>query len=173
MIPEFSDDNVRFYGSYGPKIVDQISYVIDTLAKDDYSRQAVINIWREKPGPSKDIPCTCSLQFILRDDKLNCIATMRSSDAWLGWPYDAFNFTCISIYTLLQLMHQHRKTYKLGNLSINAGSQHLYERNWEKAKLCLDNLSPSIGEIPYWMFNNGQEFIDYLWEQAHGQLYTT
>ena len=57
---------------------------------------------------------------------------MRSSDAWLGWPYDAFNFTCISIYTLLQLMHQHRKTYKLGNLSINAGSQHLYERNWKK-----------------------------------------
>lgn len=173
MIPEFSDDNVRFYGSYGPKIVDQISYVIDTLAKDDYSRQAVINIWREKPGPSKDIPCTCSLQFILRDDKLNCIATMRSSDAWLGWPYDAFNFTCISIYTLLQLMHQHKKTYKLGNLSINAGSQHLYERNWEQAKVCLDNLSPSIGEIPYWMFNNGQEFIDYLWEQAHGQLHTT
>jgi thymidylate synthase len=173
MIPEFSDDNVRFYGSYGPKIVDQISYVIDTLANDDYSRQAVINIWREKPGPSKDIPCTCSLQFILRDERLHCIATMRSSDAWLGWPYDAFNFTCISIYTLLQLMHQHKKTYKLGNLSINAGSQHLYERNWEQAKICLDNLSPSIGEIPYWMFNNGQEFIDYLWEQAHGQLHTT
>ena len=44
MISQFSDDGIRFFGSYGPKVVDQLSYVIDTLNKDDYSRQAVINI---------------------------------------------------------------------------------------------------------------------------------
>ena len=173
MISQFSDDGVRFFGSYGPKVVDQLSYVIDTLYKDDYSRQAVINIWREKPGPSKDVPCTCSLQFILRDEKINCIATMRSSDAWLGWPYDAFNFTCISTYILLEIFKQHKKLYKLGTLSINAGSQHLYERDWEKAKKCLEHLTPSVQEMPVWMFSDGHEFIDYLWERAHGELRTT
>jgi thymidylate synthase len=173
MISQFSDDGIRFFGSYGPKVVDQLSYVIDTLNKDDYSRQAVINIWREKPPISKDIPCTCSLQFILRDGRLNCIATMRSSDAWLGWPYDAFNFTCISIYILLQLLHQHNKNYILGSLSINAGSQHLYERDWEKAKKCLDDMTPSVQELPIWMFNSGNEFVDYLWNKANGKLHKT
>ena len=56
----------------------------------------IINIWRENPRSSKDIPCTLSLQFFLREASdqlwLHTIATMRSNDAWLGVPYDTFNF---------------------------------------------------------------------------------
>jgi thymidylate synthase len=169
MISQFSDDGVRFFGSYGPKIVDQISYVIDTLHQDKNSRQAVINIWREKPPKSKDIPCTCSLQFLVRDNKMQCIATMRSSDAWLGWPYDVFNFTCVSIYTLLQLKHLYNELYTLGTLTVNAGSQHIYERDWEKAKVCIHS---SIGNGPRQfkldLFEDGDDFIEHLWGFVNG-----
>tara|TARA_R100001463_G_scaffold47672_2_gene96697 strand:+ start:111 stop:857 length:747 start_codon:yes stop_codon:yes gene_type:complete len=169
MISIFSDDGVRFFGSYGPKIIDQISYVVDTLNKDEQSRQAVINIWREKPGPSKDIPCTCSLQFLIRNKMLHCVATMRSSDAWLGWPYDVFNFTCVSIYTLLQLKHLHNKIYAIGNLTLNAGSQHLYDKNWELARQCrFSDVGNDNYKIPFGNFKEPDELIEYLWSNARG-----
>lgn len=168
MISQFSDDGVRFFGSYGPKIVDQISYVINLLHKDPYSRQAVINIWREKPPQSKDIPCTTNLQFVIRNNKIHCIANMRSSDAWLGWPYDVFNFTCVSIYILLQLKSMHNVNYKLGTLTVNAGSQHLYERDWDYAKHCVNNVWDTPFIITYSQFKDGETFINSLWNSARG-----
>lgn len=135
-ISKFSDDGERFFGAYGPKVVAQVGHVIQSLAKDDASRQAVINIWRESPPASKDIPCTLSLQFLLRAGELHCIATMRSSDVWLGLPYDCFNFTCIATYVLLTLNHAYTKTYTLGTLTMNLGSSHLYARDAAKVAEC-------------------------------------
>jgi len=48
VIAQFSDDGERFFGSYGPKVVDQISYVVDKLIEDESTRHGLINIWREK-----------------------------------------------------------------------------------------------------------------------------
>ena len=101
-VKRFSDDGETFFGAYGPKILTQWSYVIKTLVTDKDSRQAVINIWRENPRSSKDIPCTLSLQFFLREASdhlwLHTVATMRSNDVWLGTPYDTFNFSAISFW---------------------------------------------------------------------------
>jgi len=137
-IEEFSDNGVMFYGAYGPKVVDQISHVVRSLFKDEFSRQAVINIWRENPQESRDIPCTLSLQFVIRNNKLDCIATMRSSDAWLGWVYDVFNFSMISAWVaiFLNVMRAEHEfePLELGTLHLNAGSQHLYEQNIKEAK---------------------------------------
>ena len=66
-ISDFSDDGQLFFGAYGPKIVQQLPYVMRNLKDDLHSRQAVINIWRESPMRSKDIPCTLSLQWIVRE----------------------------------------------------------------------------------------------------------
>ena len=167
IIETFSDDGIRFFGAYGPKVVDQLSYVIDNLHNDPTSRQAVINIWREKPHQSKDIPCTCSLQFLIREDEIHCIATMRSSDAWLGWVYDVFNFSCIANYIRLQLLSQYNTHVRLGSLTLNAGSQHLYEQHWYPAEACLRS-SKNTNQQLLGGYNTGQEFIDYLWDQANG-----
>ncbi len=133
MIREFSDDGYRFQGAYGPKVTEQLRYVCETLNEDSSSRQAVISIWRESPRKSKDIPCTISLQFLIRDNKINCVATMRSSDLWLGWVYDVFNFTCISSWVALRLKEMGGNRVELGTLYLNAGSQHIYDRNMEAA----------------------------------------
>lgn len=167
IIETFSDDGIRFFGAYGPKVVDQLSYVIQTLHSDSNSRQAVINIWREKPSQSKDIPCTCSLQFLIREDILYCIATMRSSDAWLGWVYDIFNFSCISNYIKIQLKHQFKKTIELGTLTLNAGSQHLYKQHWSRAQDCLGSKSKGSTKLNSG-YKTGQDFVNHLWEQANG-----
>lgn len=132
MISKFSDDGQFFFGAYGPKIIDQIPYIGQCFKKDLYSRQAVINIWREKPPVSNDIPCTLSLQFIMRKGEngklyMHIIDTMRSSDAWLGVPYDWFSLSMVGVYVTLYIRSLLKVDVYPGIFTLNAGSQHLYE----------------------------------------------
>ncbi len=132
----FSDDGLTLAGAYGPPLKDQLGWAVQALAADDQTRQAVITLWRPRPGPSKDIPCTVSLQWMIRDRKLHCVATMRSSDAWLGLPYDIFTFSCISAYMLtwmLDPVEECNKVSSLGHLYLNLASSHIYEKQWEQA----------------------------------------
>lgn len=124
----FSDDGVFLRGAYGPKVVDQLPYVVDCLVKDNDSRQAVMTIWRERPGPSKDIPCTVSIQFFIREDVLHSVVTMRSNDIVLGFTYDVFTFSMIANAVRL-LLKERGIDVVLGTLCVNPGSMHLYEQH--------------------------------------------
>lgn len=126
----YSDDGVFLRGAYGPKIVDQLPYVVDSLIKDKDSRQAVLNIWRERPASSLDTPCTTQMQFLIRDDKLHSITSMRSQDIVLGFTYDVFTFSMVAKAVQCLLEEQGLKT-ELGNLQVNVGSLHLYERHYD------------------------------------------
>lgn len=131
-VGSYSDDGVRFAGAYGPKVVDQLSYVVDTLTADPTSRRAVINIWRENPRPSLDYPCTLSLQFVVRHGALVCFSTMRSNDVWLGTPYDVFNFSMVAAAVRAELAARGQEL-ALGYLQHRVASHHLYERHLDKA----------------------------------------
>ena len=175
-IKRFSDDGVTFFGAYGPKIITQTSYVVDTLIKDNDSRQAVLNIWRENPRSSKDIPCTLSLQFFLREASddlwLHTVATMRSNDAWLGTPYDTFNFSAISFYIACCLNFRGLKC-KLGSLNIQAGSRHIYENDFKKlddiftshhhdeSEISFNSLIEKYKDSPKKFISNLREAADY------------
>jgi len=137
-ICRYSDDGVRFFGAYGPRVADQLAGVIDKLEVDATTRQAVISMWRSNPPETKDVPCTLSVQWMERDGKLHCIDTMRSSDLWLGWSYDVFSFSMLSALILLELRDR-GVCLGLGNLWLVAGSSHIYEHNWSRALQCLDN----------------------------------
>lgn len=133
-ITNFSDDGLFFYGAYGPRIVGQLPYVAKSLAKDRDTRQAVLSIWREAPLDTKDVPCTINMQWFIRDGMfLDCVTNMRSSDAWLGWVYDVFNFSMVSHYLAVILSSSYKIHVQPRNLYINAGSGHLYEKNFDAA----------------------------------------
>lgn len=135
-IAQFSDDGVKFAGAYGPRYVDQRQYVVDTLKLDPDSRQATITIWQPKPAPSKDIPCTVALNFMIRDGLLHLHVFMRSSDAWLGVPYDVFNFTmmaCDIAGRLNDAKGVKDKAVVPGTLFLTMASSHLYLVNLSKA----------------------------------------
>lgn len=176
-ISQFSDDGLVFAGAYGPPVVDQLGYVVQTLESDLDTRQAVLSIWRPRPAPSKDIPCTLSLQWLNRGGKLNCVATMRSSDVWLGWPYDVFNFSMISCWILLALRYR-GISLELGDLYLNAGSQHLYAKNYEAAKDIVrkygSGLTPweAVPKVEIWpaiaRLGHPDELSEYLWAMARG-----
>jgi len=152
-IAQFSDDGVRFAGAYGPMIKDQLPYVFKSLKSDATSRQALLTIWRPSPAPSKDIPCTVALQFLLRKERLHVVATMRSSDVWLGVPYDAFNFSQIGNAIAGAL------GVEVGDVVMNLGSSHVYEPNYEGAASVIDDetlgtlASPSLPGWPPYLTN--------------------
>jgi len=127
-ISRFSDDGIYFFGAYGPRIIDQMPYVLRTLRNDRYSRQAVMTIWRESPMASKDIPCSITCQFMIRKNLLHVFLNMRSSDIWLGVPYDWFNFSMLGAYVALALKDKYIDL-KLGQLHYYAASSHLYAWN--------------------------------------------
>lgn len=134
----FTEDGIA-YGAYGARWRycaehNQLRTVIDLLRKDPDSRQAIMSMWRPDDlawafkGGKKDLPCTLALQFLVRSGNLYCIATMRSNDVWLGMPYDVFAFTTIQRIIADEL------GLGLGTYIHQAGSEHLYARNKNKAE---------------------------------------
>ena len=136
-IAAYSDDGETFAGAYGPQIVKQLPYVIRTLVTDQSTRQAGLTIWQPNPKPSKDIPCTVAIFFQLRDDKLNLHVYMRSSDVWLGLPYDIFNFSMLA-HMVCGAMRHHDLTPSPGTLYLTAASMHLYESNLGQVAAVID-----------------------------------
>lgn len=170
-ISNFSDDGILFFGAYGPRVRDQLGHVLQALSSDQDSRQAVITIWRPNPRASKDIPCTISCQFVIRGDKLHCFMNMRSSDAWLGVPYDWFNFSMLSAGVCLLLREKGIKV-GLGALHFYAASQHLYEDTWDKAGKCLTGeILGDYAPIDLEYFSGYDHLVNHLWLLAHGRAH--
>ena len=127
----FADEGI-LRGAYGPMFMEQLSHVINSLRLDQDSRQAVISLWRPNPQDAKDKPCTLSFHFMIRDDKLNLHATMRSNDVIWGQNYDAPSFS------LLLMVVAGILKVRAGDVFLTVSSLHLYERHYELAKKLLD-----------------------------------
>ena len=97
---------------------------VDILKNDRDSRQAIIQIPIMPSRGSKDTPCTSSIQFFIREDKLFCTVYMRSTDVILGFPIDIFQFT------MWQIEMAHELGLNLGWMRFISGNIHCYEKNW-------------------------------------------
>lgn len=128
----------RFYGAYGPRFVEEMPRVVRCLGEDTDTRQAWLTLWRTNPPPTRDVPCTIALGFTIRNGRLNCHAYMRSSDVWLGLPYDVFTFSVLTYRIGQEVAQLYGKHYGLGDLYLTAASSHLYGRDVEKARDALD-----------------------------------
>lgn len=173
----FSDDGVFLQGAYGPRVVDQLGYVVDCLEADNDSRQAFLSIWRDRPRPAKDIACTTSMQFLLRRGKLHSVTTMRSQDVVYGYTFDVVTFSAVANAVRL-LLKERGVESELGHLTVNAGSLHLYRdpfgkgaNLYEKAEKWVDStdVDPTIGERvrAAWNADSYEDFIERLWRTAY------
>ncbi|SCX72794.1 thymidylate synthase [Variovorax sp. EL159] len=136
---EFSDDKKTIYGAYGPRLFgktpnDQVARVIQLLKDKQDSRQAVLQLFDRTDTLEfhRDVPCTCTLQFMVRDSRLHMLTSMRSNDAWLGLPHDVFTFT------MLQELVARSVGIELGEYKHAVGSLHLYDEHHDKALQFLD-----------------------------------
>lgn len=135
---DISDDGATANSAYGarifkphPRIADgaivQWQYVKEELRRDPDSRRAVIHI--RTPDDSiyatKDVPCTLSLQFFIRNGDLHLHVSMRSSDIILGIAYD------VPAFTLIQEVLANELGTGLGEYVHTSNSLHCYERDFD------------------------------------------
>lgn len=139
-----SDDGKTANSAYGSRIflphrrvaglVDdrwtQWQYIVDELSADPDSRRAVIHI--RSPIDSleahRDVPCTLTLQFLIRGGLLHQVATMRSSDIVLGLAYD------VPAFTVFQELLANQIGVGLGSYVHVSNSFHVYERHYKMAE---------------------------------------
>ena len=92
----------RLPGAYGPRMFGtdafaQVHRIIEMLKNGPDTRQAVLQLFAAAdliPGHN-DVPCTCTLQFVIREGRLTLMVYMRSNDLHYGTPHDIFSFTMI------------------------------------------------------------------------------
>jgi thymidylate synthase len=141
-----NDGSVR--GAYGPRLFGgaraQYELIKSTLKTKPWSRQAVIQIFdqRDIRRNYKDVPCTCNLQFFIRDGLLNLIVTMRSNDAFKGLSHDIFAFT------MLQEILSRDLGIGLGTYKHMVGSLHIYNSDLQKVEEYLKEGIQSTKEMP-------------------------
>ncbi len=134
-----SDDQVTVRSGYGERLfsfdgVNQVGNVISLLKDKPTSRRAVIQLFdaRDLLKSYKSIPCTCTLQFIARNNQLHMFVSMRSNDAFLGLPHDVFSFT------MLQEIVARSIGMEVGEYKHCAGSLHLYQKHRARAVRYLE-----------------------------------
>lgn len=157
-VRQFSDDGETFFGAYGPKIIDQLGHVLGSIARDPGTRQASINIWRENPPDTKDVPCTMAMNFQARGGRLHLHVFMRSSDVWLGIPYDVFSFSMLGAYVCGRLARLGLGLAP-GTLYLTAASSHLYDDDAGLVKACLTEppeMAPAQHEVPAELWAGGE-----------------
>lgn len=135
-----------FWGAYGERIKLQALAQIKKITNDRDTRQAVITLWDpwlDNIADRHDYPCTIALQFSIRDGILDMNTIMRSNDAWLGLPYDVFQFT------QLQASMANALDIETGLYRHTALSLHLYERDLEAVDALLRDFSPHANRQRY------------------------
>lgn len=144
-----SSDKKTVRSGYGDRLFkwrgfDQMQNVIDLLRDRQSSRQAVIQIIdaEDIASKAKAIPCTNTLQFLVRAERLHLVVSMRSNDAYLGFPHDVFAFT------MLQELVARTLNVELGTYIHNVGSFHLYDDHVEGAKDYLREGYQNIISMP-------------------------
>jgi thymidylate synthase len=115
--------NTSRYPEYGDCWLNQISNVIVKLHQQHNSRQAIIQFVGGK-NPS----CLQTVQFLIRNNKLNIIANFRSQEIIEFAVYDICLLKYMGETVLGMLKHLYESQFEkliIGDLTINCASSHI------------------------------------------------
>ncbi|WP_211747916.1 thymidylate synthase [Paenibacillus sp. Marseille-Q4541] len=115
--------------------IDQISQVINSIKTNPDSRRHLVSAWNV--GELEDMklpPCHYAFQFYVANNKLSCKFNMRSTDVFLGLP---FNLAC---YGLLTMMIAQVCDLELGDLIYSGGDVHIYSNHLEQVNMQLQRV---------------------------------
>lgn len=137
------NENSPFFNSnYGYYIFEekQIDYVFNCLIDDKDTRQACIIINRPNVmmSNSKDKLCTNNITFNIRENKLNMLVSMRSSDAIWGLSFDVIMFSFLYEYLYIKLLEFY-PDLEIGVYSQRADSVHIYEKHFDMVSKIIQN----------------------------------
>ena len=125
--------------------IDQIKYVIEELLKDNNSRRAILTAWNPLQLDEMALPpCHMLYSFYKDDNGLSCLMTMRSSDLFLGLPFNIAS-TAILTHIIAKVLH-----IKPDKISISICDSHIYEEHINSVNTQLER---EIYELPQLTIN--------------------
>jgi dihydrofolate reductase/thymidylate synthase len=104
--------------------IDQLVYIIDELRKNNNSRRAVLSAWN--PSQLNEMalpPCHLMYNFYKNSKGLSCMMTMRSSDLFLGLPFNIAS-TALLTHIIAKILH-----IEPINILISSNDAHIYEEH--------------------------------------------
>lgn len=132
-----------FEGAYGPQLLQQRGYLLETLTKRN-GRQAAFTIWERNPWyTNRDVPCVVGGAFNVRDNELHLHLFMRASDVLVGLPYDMSAWGLYTLYLLLSLREEGRD-YDPGTLTITAANSQAYVQDIEAYFMLDDSMHNQV-----------------------------
>jgi thymidylate synthase len=121
----------RFDYTYNERLRTQLPLMIEELKRNPNSRQTVLLIYQEQDqrgwGGRFRVPCSLSYQFIIRDERLHLIYSMRSCDYFNHFKFDVLLALNLQDYVASEL------ELSSGTLTHFIGSLHCFRKDWEKA----------------------------------------
>lgn len=111
---EFGSDSARY-------AIDQINDVIERIKTNPNDRRMIVSAWNVSDLHLMALPpCHVMFQFYVANGKLSCQLYQRSSDVFLGVPFN------IASYALLTKMIAHVTGLEAGEFIWTSGDTHLY-----------------------------------------------
>ena len=168
---DFSDDTKTFNAPYGYRLrnqffdsggccLDQIEEVIDILADDPNSRQAVCQIWdtEDLNKDTRDKACNMSIVFRMRSQRLDMTVYNRSNDMiWGAYGANVVQFSMIQEYVAASL------GVNMGTYSQVSNSFHVYTEGAAGAAYKRTNEGFKGGLNPY-------DYCSRLVTMSHGAM---
>jgi len=114
--------------------IDQIKYVLEELSKDNNSRRAVLSAWNPIDLKKMALP-PCHILYIFNKSSkgLSCHMTLRSSDLFLGLPFNIAS-TALLTQILAHILH-----IKVNEISLSICDAHIYEEHVSQINKQLNN----------------------------------
>lgn len=132
----------------------QWKWIIDSLKKDENTRQAICHINRpfHQYESNKDFVCTMSYHFFIRDNKLYMHCHRRSQDMYYGMTYDV-PWELLLMQCVKKELEDVYPDLELGSYKLFIGSAHIYERDFPVIERMLvkpfsEGMIPRIKENP-------------------------
>ncbi|WP_270171325.1 thymidylate synthase [Paenibacillus sp. SYP-B4298] len=114
------------------RTIDQIAQVIESIRRNPDSRRHLVSAWNvAEVDHMKLPPCHYAFQFYVAGGKLSCMLTMRSSDTFLGLPFN------IAQYAMLTHMVAQQCDLEPGEFIYSGGDVHIYNDHFEQVRLQL------------------------------------
>lgn len=132
---KFLEGSGKFSYQYAERLWtnDQFKSVIECLRNDSGTRQAVLSVWNpdkdmisSKLGGGNRIPCSLNYQFLIRNNHLHCIYSMRSNDFFGHHVIDLYCASGLMEYVVKELQDTY-PDLKVGSLSYMCGSLHAFK----------------------------------------------
>ncbi len=125
--------------------INQIDYVVDCLKNNPNSRRILFHGWNVEYLPDESIspqenvkqgrmalpPCHLLYQFYVANNKLSAQLLIRSSDSFLGLPYNT-----ASLALLVHMLAQ-QCDLEVGEVIVTTGDSHIYSNHIEQVKTQL------------------------------------